>query len=169
MKPWKRGTLVVVLLLGLAWLLTGGLVVHSHWVLPFREDKPLRTIITGNAGGGKTTLIKKCLLQELKVAETLPVLVRLREVVRFMGRATDDSPGDAILDGVVEGLLKKGAAQPEERRLVKQIAAGLRRGPGRAGRVRRGPPQGRHRDQALCREVPRGEGGGDLPDRELRE
>lgn len=46
MKSWKRGTLVVALLFGVAWLLTGGLVVHTYWVNPFRSsDKEFKPYI----------------------------------------------------------------------------------------------------------------------------
>src|SRR5262249_11387305 len=44
MKPWKRRLLLPVVALGITWLCTGGLVVHSYWVLPFnsydRDFKP---------------------------------------------------------------------------------------------------------------------------------
>jgi hypothetical protein len=46
MKPWKRAILVAVSLLGVAWLFTGGLVVHSYWVLPFNSsDKDFRPYV----------------------------------------------------------------------------------------------------------------------------
>jgi hypothetical protein len=46
MKPWKRGSLLAVLVFGVAWLCTGGLVVHSYWVLPFNSsDKEFRPYI----------------------------------------------------------------------------------------------------------------------------
>jgi hypothetical protein len=96
-----------------------------------KPSEPLRFVVTGKAGGGKTTYVKTGLLHLLREGlkrrslGSLPLFVRLRELVHLMEHTERFSPKDVILSGVVNELSKYMRVRPAHEKAVNNFAIDL--------------------------------------------